>query len=199
MTEPTRILETMPRLALPRLILLRVLVAQSAARTNDHCSCHSVKSKAFTRLMFERGFRAAAAHRASDLKLSPPPRHDRESGTGDPRDILMSSVPFKLVKNDARSVPRAPGFRARAQRSSRSIEILPRTSPLRPHDRGDAGRASSRAADGRQRPVPSLSSGRTNGERELVVGGPRVGVGTAPAGRGGRGAARRDGSEASWS
>ena len=79
MTEPTarrRFLETMLRLALPRLILLRVLVAQSAARTNDHCSCHSVKSKAFTRLMFERGFRAAAAHRASDLKLSPPPRHD---------------------------------------------------------------------------------------------------------------------------
>ena len=67
MTEPTRILETMPRLALPRLILLRVLVAQSAARTDDQCSCHSVKSKAFTRLMFERGFRAAAAHRASDL------------------------------------------------------------------------------------------------------------------------------------
>ena len=26
--------------------------------------------------MFERGFRAAAAHRASDLKLSPPPRRD---------------------------------------------------------------------------------------------------------------------------
>ena len=61
-------------LRLARLILL----AQSAARTrNDHCSCHSVKSKAFTRLMFERGFRAAAAHRASDLKLSPPPRRDR--------------------------------------------------------------------------------------------------------------------------
>ena len=53
-----------------------VVVAQSAARTDDHCSCHSVKSKTFTRLMFERGFRAAAAHRASDLKLSPPRRHD---------------------------------------------------------------------------------------------------------------------------
>ena len=51
-----------------------ILVAQSAA--NDHCSCHSVKSKTFTRLMFERGFRAAAAHRASDLKLSPPSRRD---------------------------------------------------------------------------------------------------------------------------
>ena len=61
MTVP-RFLETMLRLALPRLILLRVLVAQSAAR--EHCSCHSVKSKTFTRLMFERGFRAAAAHRA---------------------------------------------------------------------------------------------------------------------------------------
>ena len=44
-----------------------ILVAQSAARTNDHCSCHSVKSRTFTRLMYERGFRAAAAHRASDL------------------------------------------------------------------------------------------------------------------------------------
>ena len=67
----------MLRLALPRLILLRVLVAQSAARTNDHCSCQSVKSKTFTRLMFERGFRAAAAHRApSNLELSPPPRRD---------------------------------------------------------------------------------------------------------------------------
>ena len=52
-----------------------ILLAQSAAR--DHCSCHSVKSKTFTRLMFERGFRAAAVHRApSDLKLSPPPRRD---------------------------------------------------------------------------------------------------------------------------
>ena len=62
-------METMAllRLALPRLILLRVLVAQSAAR--DHCSCHSVKSRTFTRLMFERGFRAAAAHRASDLNF----------------------------------------------------------------------------------------------------------------------------------
>jgi len=60
-------------LRLARLILL----AQSAARTrNDHCSCHSVKSKTFTRLMFERGFRAAAAHRASDLKLSSPRRRD---------------------------------------------------------------------------------------------------------------------------
>ena len=51
------------------LLLARlILVAQSAAHTtNDHCSCHSVKSKTFTRLMYERGFRAAAAHRASDL------------------------------------------------------------------------------------------------------------------------------------
>ena len=64
-------LETMLRLA------WLVLVAQSAAARDqfrDHCSCHSVKSKTFTRLMFERGFRAASAHRASDLKLSPPPR-----------------------------------------------------------------------------------------------------------------------------
>ena len=61
-------------LLLARLI---ILVAQSAARTDDHCSCHSVKSKTFTRLMYERGFRAAAAHRApSNLKLSPPPRRD---------------------------------------------------------------------------------------------------------------------------
>ena len=52
-----------------RLACLLVLT-QSAARTNDHCSCHSVKSKIFTRLMFERGFRAAAAHRASDLWLA---------------------------------------------------------------------------------------------------------------------------------
>ena len=60
-------------LRLARLILL----AQSAARTrNDHCSCHSVKSRTFTRLMYERGFRAAVAHRASDLKFSPPPRRD---------------------------------------------------------------------------------------------------------------------------
>ena len=60
------------------LLLARlILVAQSAAHTtNDHCSCHSVKSKTFTRLMYERGFRAAAAHRVSDLKLSPPRRHD---------------------------------------------------------------------------------------------------------------------------
>ena len=57
-----------------------VLLAQSAAR--DHCSCHSVKSKTFTRLMFERGFRAAAAHRASDLKLSPPP----------PRDVMKPAL-----------------------------------------------------------------------------------------------------------
>ena len=51
-----------------------LVVTQSAARTDDHCSCHSVKSKTFTRLMFERGFRAAAAHRASDL--SPPRQRD---------------------------------------------------------------------------------------------------------------------------
>jgi len=79
----------MLRLALPRLILLPgVLVAQSAARTIDHCSCHSVKSKAFTRLMYERGFRAAAAHRASDLELSPPPRRDLE---GHPRARPMDA------------------------------------------------------------------------------------------------------------
>ena len=68
-----------------------ILVAQSAARTtNDHCSCHSVKSRTFTRLMFERGFRAAAAHRASDLKLSPPPRRDLVRGRWTPttRSIL---------------------------------------------------------------------------------------------------------------
>ena len=54
-----------------------VLFAQSAASTNDHCSCHSVKSKTFTRLMYERGFRAAAAHHApSNLELSPQPRRD---------------------------------------------------------------------------------------------------------------------------
>ena len=47
-----------------------------AAHQKDHCSCHSVKSKTFTRLMFERGFRAAAAHRASNLELSPPPPRD---------------------------------------------------------------------------------------------------------------------------
>ena len=60
-----------------RLARLVLVVAQSAAhtKTNDHCSCHSVKSKTFTRLMFERGFRAAAAHRAPS-NLSPPPRRD---------------------------------------------------------------------------------------------------------------------------
>ena len=63
----------------------------------------------------------------------------------------------------------------------------------------DAGGPSSSAADGRRRPIPSLPSGRTIGERELVVGGPRGGVGAAPAGRIGRGAARRHGPEASWS
>ena len=70
---------TMLRLArLNAWLMMLILVAQSAAhtKTNDHCSCHSVKSRTFTRLMFERGFRAAAAHRASDLKLSPPRRHD---------------------------------------------------------------------------------------------------------------------------
>ena len=70
---------TMLRLArLNAWLMMLILVAQSAAhtKTNDHCSCHSVKSKTFTRLMFERGFRAAAAHRASDLKLSPPPPRD---------------------------------------------------------------------------------------------------------------------------
>ena len=135
-------------LLLARLI---ILVAQSAARTNGHCSCQRVKSKTFTRLMFERGFRAAAAHRApSKLELSP-------------------------------------------------LEILPRTSPLRPHDRGDAGRASSRATDERRRPGAPVPRRRTADERELVVGGPRGGVGTAPTGRSGRGAARRHGPEASWS
>ena len=61
-----------------RLARLILVVAQSAAhtKTNDHCSCHGVKSKTFTRLMFERGFHAAAAHRASDLKLSPPRQRD---------------------------------------------------------------------------------------------------------------------------
>ena len=69
-----------------------VVAAQSAAARDhfrDHCSCHSVKSKTFTRLMFERGFRAAEAHRASDLKLSsPPPREMRE---GHPRARPMDA------------------------------------------------------------------------------------------------------------
>ena len=62
-----------------------VVAAQSAAARDhfrDHCSCHSVKSKTFTRLMFERGFRAAAAHRARDLKLSPP----------SPRDLMKPAL-----------------------------------------------------------------------------------------------------------
>jgi hypothetical protein len=74
-----------------RLARLILVVAQSAAhtKTNDHCSCHGVKSKTFTRLMFERGFRAAEAHRASDLKLSsPPPREMRE---GHPRARPMDA------------------------------------------------------------------------------------------------------------
>ena len=71
------------------LVAWLVLIAPSFARTNDHCSCHSVKSKTFTRLMYERGFRAAAAHRApSDLKLSPPPRRDLE---GHPRARPMDA------------------------------------------------------------------------------------------------------------
>ena len=105
----------------------------------------------------------------------------------------------KLVENDARSVPRAPGLGARARRCVDGVQILPHTFPLRPHDRGDAGRASSRAADGRRRPGAPVPKRRTADERELVAGGPRVGVGAAPAGRSGRGAARRDGSKASWS
>ena len=78
MTERGKSLETMLRLArLNAWLMMLILVTQSAARTNDrYCSCHSVKSRTFTRLMYERGFRAAAAHRASDLKLSPPPRRD---------------------------------------------------------------------------------------------------------------------------
>ena len=78
MTERGKSLETMLRLArLNAWLMMLILVAQSAARTDDHCSCHSVKSRTFTRRMYERGFRAAAAHRApSNLKLSPPPRRD---------------------------------------------------------------------------------------------------------------------------
>ena len=72
----TQILETMLRLA------WLLVVAQSSRVNFDHCSCHSVKSKTFTRLMFERGFRAAAAHRASDLKLSSPP----------PRDVMKPAL-----------------------------------------------------------------------------------------------------------
>ena len=123
----------------------------------------------------------------------------RKGGTRNSRRVPMSSVPCKLVEDDTRSIFSALGLGTGAERSVDGVRVLPRTSPLRPHDRGDAGRASSRATNERRRPIPSLPSGRTIGERELVVGGPRGGVGAAPAGRGGRGAARRDGPEASWS
>ena len=62
-----------------------------AARQKDHCSCHSVKSKTFTRIIFENGFRAAAAHRASDLKLLPSSRRDLMMREGHPRARPMDA------------------------------------------------------------------------------------------------------------
>jgi len=87
-----------------RLARLILVVAQSAAhtKTNDHCSCHSVKSKTFTRLMFERGFRAAAAHRApSNLNLSPPP----------PRDLMKPALEelWRSLRAERRQVTSADG------------------------------------------------------------------------------------------
>ena len=178
------------------------LLAQSAAR--DHCSCHSVKSRTFTRLMYERGFRAAVAHRASDLKFSPPPRRDlmkpvleelwrslraerRQVTTTDgaAREMaraLNETGDWVLVYNNRVYVPTEYYHAADHARHATmiretaalvglpnaiyvvNIEILPRTSPLRSHDRGDAGRASSRAADGRRRPPSPVSKRRTADE-----------------------------------
>ena len=177
MTEPTarrRFLETMLRLALPRLILLRVLVAQSAARTNDHCSCHSVKSKTFTRLMYERGFRAAAAHRApSNLKLSPPPR----------RDLIKPVLEelWRSLRAERRQVTTADDA---ARELARAL-----------NETGDWVLV----YENRVYVGAPVSKRRTADERELVVGRKRGRGGTALAGRSGRGAARWDGSEASWS
>ena len=82
-------------------LMMLILLAQSAARTNDHCSCHSVKSKTFTRLMFERGFRAAAAHRARDLKLSPP----------SPRDLMKPVLEelWRSLRAERRQITTAEG------------------------------------------------------------------------------------------
>ena len=158
----------MPRLALPRLILLRVLVAQSAARTNDHCSCHSVKSKTFTRLMYERGFRAAAAHRApSNLKLSPPPR----------RDLIKPVLEelWRSLRAERRQVTTADDA---ARELARAL-----------NETGDWVLV----YENRVYVGAPVSKRRTADERELVVGRKRGRGGAALAGRDGRGAARRDG------
>jgi hypothetical protein len=86
-----------------RLVWLVVAAQSAAARDHfrDHCSCHSVKSKTFTRLMFERGFRAAAAHRASDLKLSPRP----------PRDLMKPALEelWRSLRAERRQITTADG------------------------------------------------------------------------------------------
>ena len=48
------------------LVAWLVLIAPSFARTNDHCSCHSVKSKTFTRLMMREGHPRARPMDADD-------------------------------------------------------------------------------------------------------------------------------------
>ena len=59
--------------------------------------------------MFERGFRAAAAHRASDLKLSPPP----------PRDLMKPVLAelWRSLRAERRQVTSADGAAREMARS----------------------------------------------------------------------------------
>ena len=119
------------------LLLARlILVAQSAAHTtNDHCSCHSVKSKTFTRLMYERGFRAAAAHRASDLKFSPPPRRDLANWLKTTLGAYSQHLGLGLILDDASTASKF--FRAHLP-CDRMIEVMREGHPrARPMDADD--------------------------------------------------------------
>ena len=55
-------------LLLPWALLPTITMASNAWHTDEDCGCHNLNSAWGIRTMFERGYNASLAHRATDLK-----------------------------------------------------------------------------------------------------------------------------------
>ena len=66
--QPSRAPTTNTMLLLPWALLPTITYASNAWHTDENCGCHNLNSAWGIRTMFERGYNASLAHRATDLK-----------------------------------------------------------------------------------------------------------------------------------
>ena len=64
----SRLHELITMLLLPWALLPTITMASNAWHTDENCGCHNLNSAWGIRTMFERGYNASLAHRATDLK-----------------------------------------------------------------------------------------------------------------------------------